>query len=155
MVVAEACGRSRGFADSVAQLRHMRGKFVRPRRRFAAPKRNVGRSALRVLHQHASRLHAADSPGRVSEQHDVARQTLDGKIFVHGADNRVIRRGHNRVKRILRNRAAAGDGRKPASTAAAQALIHLVVEQVGAEAAAPGRDALRKHGHNGFELAAR
>ena len=89
-------------ADLFAQLGDAPGEFHGARRRFAAPERNVGRRALRVLDQHGAAAHAANAPGRVAEQHDVAAQTLDGEILVDGADRGVLRARRQRCRARFR-----------------------------------------------------
>ena len=74
-------------ANFLAQLGDMGGEFVCSRWSFAAPERNVGCRALRVFHQDAACLHAANAPGRISQQHDVSRETFDGEVFVNSPNN--------------------------------------------------------------------
>ena len=133
----------------------MSGKFVRARRRFAAPERHVGRSSLRVFHEHAASLHAADAPGCVSQQHDVASKAFHGEVFVYRADDRALGMGDHGVQRIFWNGAAAGDGGKTAATARANDAVYAVAMQVGSVASAGAGDAFRKHLDDFVELRAR
>src|SRR5207237_386898 len=50
-------------ADFLAELGNMCRKFVRARRRFAAPEGHVRSCSLRVFHENSSGLHAPDAPG--------------------------------------------------------------------------------------------
>src|SRR5260370_877706 len=61
-------------------------EFVRARWSFAAPERHGGRRALRVFHKDAAGLHAANAPGGISEEDDVACEAFHGKIFADRAD---------------------------------------------------------------------
>ena len=146
-------GHMRG--DFFAQPRNLRGKLRRPRGCFATPKGNAGRRALRIFDEHAAGLNAPDAPGGIAQQHDVAGEALDGKIFVHGSDRRVVRRGHDAVERILRDRSAAGDRGEAASAASFEAMVHAIAEKIGAVTAAPRGDAFREHFHDGVEIGAR
>src|SRR6266852_566708 len=87
-------------------------EFVGTRRSFAAPEGDGGRRALRVLYEDAAGLHAANAPGGIAEEDDVACEAFHGKIFVDGADGDALGLGHDGIEGILRNRAAAGDGRE-------------------------------------------
>src|SRR5216684_7402356 len=97
-------------AELFAQCGDMLRKFVRTHRSFAAPEGHGGGGALRVFHQHAAGLHAANAPGGIAEKNDVAGEAFDGEIFVDRADGEALGLGHYGVEGIFRNRAAAGDG---------------------------------------------
>src|SRR5215472_7813876 len=120
-------------------------EFIGARRCFAPPKRNVGRSALRVFHKNAPRLHAANAPGSVSQEHDIARKTFHCEVFVHGTDDGAFRLGDNGVKRILWNGASAGDGGEAAAAACANDTVHAVAMQVSSVTSAGAGDAFREH----------
>ena len=78
-----------------------RGELRRAGGRFAAPERNGGRGAVRVLDEDATgRRDAADPPRGVAEQHDVARHALDRKVFVDRADDDPVRFGDDRVEPV-------------------------------------------------------
>ena len=109
---------------------------------------------MRIFHQHPPRLDAANSPGSVAEQHDVAAQALDREVFVNGADGVAFGLRHHRVERVVRNRSAVGDGHKAAAAPSQQASVHPVAMKVGAIPSAARVDSLRKHFHDFVELRA-
>ena len=109
---------------------------------------------MRIFHKDAARLHAADAPGTVSEEHDVAAQTFHGEILVDGANVGAFRLSHHGVKRIVGNRAAARDRRETTSPPRPYSAIHPVAMQIRAVAAAASVDALREHGDDFIEIAA-
>src|SRR5579863_10271457 len=88
----------RQVGDFLSQLGHLLGQLARARRRFAAPEGDIRRRTLRVFDKDPARLDAADAPGSVSEEHDVATKALDREIFVHRTDVRAIRLGDHGVK---------------------------------------------------------
>ena len=69
----------RELADPFPDHADVGRQFESSRRRFSAPERNRWRRAMRVFHADPAGLDAANLPGGVSEQHDVAGQTLDGE----------------------------------------------------------------------------
>ena len=113
----------------------------------ASPRQNGidGRRAVRVLHAHAPGLDAADAPGRGAEQEHVAGQALDREILVERADHRAFGLGDHEILRVVRNRAAGGDGGQTRAAPAAHAPVHAVAMQIRAAAAARGGDALGQH----------
>src|SRR5689334_11192419 len=108
----------------------MRRKFIGARRSLTTPERHVGSSSLCVFNQNPSCLHAADAPRSISQQHDVARDALDRKVFVYRADNGAFRMRNDGVKRIIGNCAAAGDGGQAAAAARANYAVHAVAMEV-------------------------
>src|SRR5207244_13203452 len=60
---------------------------------------HIGRRSMRVFDQHPAGFHTPDPPGGVSEQDDIARETLHREVFVHGANQRAFGLGKNRIKR--------------------------------------------------------
>ncbi len=141
-------------ADPLAQLGHVLRQLVSARWSFAAPEGNSRRRAVRIFHQHAPgvRLHAANAPRGVAQQHDVAGIALDREVLVERADDDLFRLHHHREQRGIRNRAAAGDGRQPRATPPAQTPVDHVAIEIRAIAAALGRDALRQHFQNAVVL---
>src|SRR5258708_30775554 len=101
-------------------------EFVRARWSFAAPERHGGRRALRVFYEDAAGLHAANAPGGIAEEDDVACEAFHGKIFVDGADGDALGLGHDGIEGILRNRAAAGDGREARAATCANDPVHAI-----------------------------
>src|SRR5207249_1986607 len=81
--------------------------------------RYVRRRSLGVFHQDAPGLHAANAPGSVSQQHDVARQAFYREVFVHRAHDGAFRLRDHGVQRIFGNGATTGDGRKAAAATGA------------------------------------
>ena len=100
-------------------------------------------------------MHAADAPGCVSQQHDVASKAFHGEVFVYRADDRALGMGDHGVQRIFWNGAAAGDGGKTAATARANDAVYAVAMQVGSVASAGAGDAFRfQLGHHHVAIAA-
>ena len=139
------------IADFLSQVGNMGGKLLGSRRSLAPPEGDGGRSAMSIFDQHTARLafHAADAPGGVAEQHDVAGHALDGEVFVQRAHDNSVRFGHHREQCGLRDGAAAGDGGQPAAAPRPQFAVHAVAMDVGAVAAAPRCNSLGKHFENG------
>ena len=141
--------------DSFEQVGETCGKLRRASRCLAAPERHIGRRSLGVFDQHPAGFHAPNAPGGVSEQDDVARETLHREVFVHGANQHAFGLGKNRIERIVGDRAAAGDSRQPATPARADTPIHAVSVQVGGVTSAAAGDALGEHFHDGVEIVTR
>ena len=68
------------------------------------------------------------------------REAFNGKILIDGPDDGAFRLRYHCVKRVVRNRAAAGDGREAASASAAHAPIHSIAMQICAIAATARSD---------------
>src|SRR5260370_21008891 len=115
-------------------------EFVGTRRSFAAPEGDGGRRALRVFHEHAAGLHAANAPGGIAEEDDVACEAFHGKIFVDGADSDALGLGHYGIDGILRNGSAAGNGREARAPARAHNAVYAIAMQIGCVAAAGAGD---------------
>ena len=142
-------------AHLFSNVGHLLGQFWCPGGRFAPPKRNVWRRAFGIFNQYRSGLYTANAPGIISQEHDVAPQTLDGKVFIDGADDNRFRLGNHGVERILGNGTAAGNGSKSAAAPPAQAFVDLIVMQVRAVAATPRGNAFGQHRDNLIEFVAR
>src|ERR1700730_16410015 len=123
----------------------MSGEFVSASGSFTAPERDAGRSALRIFDKHAAGRDPADTPGSVSEQDDVARETFDSEVLVHRADRDAFGLRHNGIERIFRNCAATRDGGEPRSTASAQNVVDTIAMQVSGVAAPLAGDAFGEH----------
>src|SRR5215470_1215596 len=138
------------IADLLAKFGHVGREFFGARGGFATPERHAGRSAVRVLHEHAAgiRFHAADHPRRVAEQHDVALHAFDREIFVDRADVFVYWHGDHREQSIIGNRSTAGDSGDTATAPGAEFSVHAVSMQVGAVASSARGDAFGKHLEN-------
>ena len=63
-----------------------------------------------VLDPHPAALHAANLPGRVAQQENVAFETLDGEVLVDRAHEGVFRLGDDVVIGVVGYGAAAGHG---------------------------------------------
>ena len=90
-------------ADRLAQL----GDLLRKARRCAPgasprQKGTLGGAPCASSTSTRPRSHAADAPGSVAEQHDVAGQALDGEILVHRADHDVLRAWPRRCRARFR-----------------------------------------------------
>ena len=142
------------FVDGPAEFADLVREFDGAPRPFAAPKWNRGRRAARVLDAHGAARHAPDHPRRRAQQENVAGLTLDGEVFVDGADRLAVGLRDHVVVGRLGNGAARGDCRHPCAAARAQPAVDAIVVQKRAEAAARGRDAVGEHGHDFVEGAA-
>src|SRR5208282_1851745 len=97
---------------------------------------------------------AANPPRSVSEQHDVARNAFDRKIFIHGTDDdRFGLRDHG-IERIFWNRAAAGDGGETAAAAPTRHTVYAITMQIGGVTPARGGDPFAQHFHDFVEVCA-
>ena len=146
------------FADARilrADARHLRRQLHRAPGRFAVPEGNRRRRAVRVLDPDAPGLDAADAPRRRAEQEHVARQALDGEVFVERADDRPVGLGDHEVLRVVGNGAA---GRDRGETRAASAAHDAVAPDRDGETRRSARawcDAFGKHLDDRVEVAAR
>ncbi len=60
------------FADFFAELGNLMRKLHRASGSFAAPERNCGSGAVSVFDENRIAANAADAPGSIAEEHDVA-----------------------------------------------------------------------------------
>ena len=74
-------------ANLLAQFGDLRGKFGGAAGASPRQKGTLGAAPCASSTRTRPRLHAADAPGSVAEQHDVAGEAFDGEIFVDGADD--------------------------------------------------------------------
>ena len=113
--------------------------------------------AMRIFDQHPTRLafNAANAPGSVAQQHDVAGVAFDREIFVEGSDDAAFGLGDHCEQSSLRNGAAAGDRSQPGSTAGAQFAIHTIVMKICAVSSTARGNAFRKHFNDRIEKFAR
>src|SRR5216684_7344029 len=130
-------------------------EFVGTRRSFAAPEGDGGRRALRVFHEDAAGLHAANAPGGIAEEDDVACEAFHGKIFVDGADSDALGLGHYGIEGILRNGSAAGNGREAGAATRANDPVHAIAVEIGCVAAASAGDAFGQHFDDFVEVLSR
>ena len=112
---------------------------------FAKPERHGGVGAGGVLDADAAGLDAADAPGGVAEQEDVAGAAVDGEVFIDGADDGFVGLGDDGVVGAVGDGAAAGDGGEAGAAAGAEAVVDAVAVQVGGAASAAGGDAVGEH----------
>ncbi len=100
-----------------------------------------------VFDQHATGLafDAANAPGSVTQQHDVARIAFDGEVFVQRANDNAFGLGNHCEQCCLWNRAAAGDGCKAGTPARAEFAIDAIVMQVRTIAPPAGRNPFGEH----------
>ena len=92
-----------------------------------------------IFHKNSTRLDAANSPGGIAEQHDIAAQALDREVFVNRAHGIALGFRHHRVEGVIRNRSAIGDGDKAAAAPSQKAPVYPVVVKVGAPPSAAAR----------------
>src|SRR6266403_1509415 len=104
----------------------MSGELVGAGGSFTAPEGHAGCCALRVFDKDATGGNAADAPGSISEQHNVARETLDGEIFVHRAHSDAFGLGDDGVERIFGYCAATGDSGKPRAATPTQNMVDAI-----------------------------
>ena len=131
-VVAGEQGAARGRGRSRARARHRALRIVqaighalraprRPRRtaRACAPGPRRARTGSWAARRPASStrtpaaLDPADAPGGVAEQEDVAGHGLDREVLVERADRGLVGLQHDRVVRVVRDRAARGERGEP------------------------------------------
>ncbi|TKS57817.1 MAG: hypothetical protein EWM73_03717 [Nitrospira sp.] len=140
------------LGNRLPQCCHLRRKLRGPRRRLASPEGDVGRGSVSVLHPHLAHLYALDAPGGVSQQHNVAGQTLHRKVFIDRSHDRSVRlRDHGIVCRV-RNGPAGRDRRKAGPSSAFDTAIDPIMEQIGQASPAIGRNPVRQHPQHLIEL---
>ena len=104
----------RGHGGQVeAQLRHRGRQLASAPGGFAQPEGHARRGALRIADVHFAAAHAEHAPGRIAQEEHVAGHALDGKILVHGADQRAVGLGHDAVQSHLGNRSARSERGDP------------------------------------------
>ena len=103
---------------------------------------------MRILHAHAPALDAQDAVRLVAELKDIAGETLDREIFVHGADPLRLRLQHYFVVGRVRNRATGSNCGQARAAARAQHAVDRIAVQIGRARPTPRRVALGEHAHN-------
>ena len=105
-----------------------------------------------VLHADLAGLHAADAPGGVAQQNDVARQALHRKVFVHRPHLCAVRLGDHRVVERVRDGPARREGRQTGAAPRAEPAVDPIVMEVR-PASAPARgDPLGQQPNHRVEL---
>ena len=136
------------------KARDRQRKLIASARRLAKPKRNGRRRAMRVFHTHDAALDTHDAIGGIAELEDVAGQTLDGEVLVHGADDDAFRFEQHLEIGVVGNRAAGGQRREARAAPPAQNAIDLVTVQQSAAASATRAETFGQHAqHVGKGLA--
>ena len=143
------------LADDAAKLADRRRQLDAPSRRLAQPEGNRRRRAVRVGDPNDARGHLQDPPGAVAELKDVAGVALDGEVLVQRADEQLLGLEHDAIVGVVGNRAARGDRGQARRPPPPQLRVHFVAMHQRAAPAAPGREALGEHAHDGVELRAR
>ena len=133
--------------DLIRELRCARG-------RLAQPEGYRGRQAVSVFYTHHARLDAADAPGGSTEEDDVARHTLDSKVFVQGTDEGTVRLRQHAVVGHVRYGAAALDRDHARAALPAQHAVDAVSVQVGRRPSHANDDAFAHHLNDLVEVAA-
>ena len=135
--------------DSLVQLfakvGHLVGELGCASGSLAQPEGDGRRGALRILDPDPPTLDAADPPGRVPQQEDVAATALDGEVLVHGSHEDVLRLGDDVVVGVVGFGAAAGERGQAGATPPTQLAVDDVVVKVGTAAAIAGCYPLREH----------
>ena len=133
------------FIHGAAQSRDRAAQFIGPARRLAEPERDIGRLAPGVRHPHFALFDLEDSIRGITKLEDVARQTLEGEVFVQRPDKMAFRFQHHVVVELVRYHPAVGHGSQFGALPGPDALVYRVMVDVTAAPAAPGREALRQH----------
>ncbi|MCY1413348.1 hypothetical protein D9M71_287780 [compost metagenome] len=136
--------------DARLQARHRHRQFIAAPRCFAQPEWNVRQLALSVLDPYSARFNADDAIGAVAELEHIARQALDGKVFVDAADIQAQGFKDHGIVGIVRDGAAAGHGRQLAATPTTQGAGHGVAVQIGTAHALAAVVAFGEHTQQGL-----
>ncbi len=107
---------------------------------------------MRVGDAHHAVADAQDPPRSVAELEDVARQRLDGEVFVERADEMALGLEQHAVVEHFRNRAAVGDRADARAFSTSYFFIQTIMMQERPAAAAPRRVAAREHVHHFVEF---
>ena len=92
-----------------------------------------------------ARADAADAPGTVPEQKNIAPETFDGEILVHFADEGFTRKLDDIVVSGIGNRAAVGDRSQARTAARPQHAVDTIAVNISAPPAAPGFHTFAEH----------
>ena len=82
-----------------------------------------------ILHPDFSRFNGPNTPRGRPQQHNVARQTFNGKIFIHSSYDRSVRFRDNRIRRGFRNGTTRSQGCQPAATPRTQLAFKAVITE--------------------------
>ena len=86
---------------------------------------------------------------------DIARQTFDREILIHGADKSFRRFENDPIIGVVGNRAAGSQSNESRPAPAAQAMIHGIVMNQRCAPATLGAKTFGKHFHDAVEFFAR
>ena len=160
-LVDEPAQRTLGAA-AVEQLRerlvqpaHGRRQLVAAARRFAEPKRNRRRLAVRIRDVDLARLDFLDAIRRVAELEHVAGHALEREVLVERPDRQLARQQHDFIVELVGNGAAVGHGRQGGAAPAAQHIVDAVEVQMRAAATALRREPVGDHARDTDELVER
>ena len=92
-----------------------------------------------------ARTDAADTPGAVTEQKNIAPETFYREVFVHLADEGFTGKLDDIVVSGIGNRAAVGDRGQARTAARPQHAVNPIAMKIGASATAPGFDPFAEH----------
>ena len=140
--------------DFNPQIGHSLGQFRRPGRCFTEPKRNSRRLPFCVFDTDDPGIDAQDSPRRVAKLKDVASETLDREVLIHGADESLRRFDNYSVIGVVRNRAAGSQGDQSRAAPAAQTMVYGVMMNQRRTPAAFRAETFGQHFNNLVELVA-
>ena len=143
------------LGERLVQPADGRRQLVAAARRFAEPKRNRRRLAVRIRDVDLARLDLLDAIRRVAELEHVAGHALEREVLVQRADRQLARQQHDFVVELIGNGAAVGDGRERGAAPAAQHVVDAVEVQVRAAPAALRREAVGDHARDADELVER
>src|SRR5262249_31687004 len=128
-----------------SQARHGCGQLLGSARGFAEPKRNRRRLALGILDPDLAGLDSEDPPRRVPELKYVALQAFDGEVLIDGPDRDLARLEYHLVVGSVGDGSARSNGGQTRASSSPQSPVDGIAMQVGAAAAAAGREPFGEH----------
>src|SRR6476659_2184883 len=121
--------------DFASEARDRLRKLIAAGRGLAQPEGNCRRRAMGVLHTHHTAFHTDDAIGGVTKLENIAGETLNGEILVHGTDDVIFRLKQDLEIGVVRNGPARGDCGEPRAASAAKHAIDFVTVNQSATAA--------------------
>src|SRR5271170_6522471 len=99
---------------------------------------------MRILDTHRAALDAQYLVRSISELEYIPLQAFNREVLVDGADHNRLRLEHHPVIGVIRYGAAGSDRRQARALTGPQDLVHRIVMQQRAAAAAPRAESLRQ-----------
>ena len=100
---------------------------------------------MRIGDADSAALDTQDAVGLIAELKNISRQAFDGEIFVHAADELIIRLEQNPVIRVVRDRATWRSAPSSVPHAGRATMVDGVMMDQGAPAAPPCGEAFGEH----------